>query len=385
MDVWDFNLRHLRILTLAAKLGSVIGAARAANLSQPAATQAISRLESQIGLQLLERHPDGVSSTEIASKIMPRLESALEFIASNRVTSAQARAFIALARTGSFSGASALTSLAPATLHRSVTELEGTLGKKLTDRRGRGVELTGRGQAIARRLRLARAELQAALDEISIYRGDRESRIAIGAMPLCRARLLPNAIVKYLDRERPAEIVIREGSFSELIEPLRDGEVDLLIGALRDPSPSPDVEQAALFADRPTLLASRLHPLARRDKPATLKQMRTYPWVVPPKGVPLREQWEQMFENARLDLPEIPVECGSVIAIRQILINTDFLTILSPDQVAVELEAGWLSIIGDTPASLARTIGVMTRKGWRPTKAQSDFLAVLKEEAGQAV
>ena len=50
-------------------------------------------------------------------------------------------------------------------------------------------------------------------------------------------------------------------------------------------------------------------------------------------------------------------------------------------QVAVELEAGWLTKIADTPEGLTRTIGVTTRAGWRPTAMQAAFVGALNEAA----
>ena len=98
-------------------------------------------------------------------------------------------------------------------------------------------------------------------------------------------------------------------------------------------------------------------------------------------GTPLRILWDRMFANAGVTPPRIPVESSSVIANREILRNSDFLTLLSPDQVAVELEAGWLSRICETPGNLERTIGTTTRAGWRPTVMQSDFLRVVEDAA----
>jgi hypothetical protein len=88
-----------------------------------------------------------------------------------------------------------------------------------------------------------------------------------------------------------------------------------------------------------------------------------------------------MFESAGIACPDVPIECGSVITIRQILLESDFLTLLSPDQVAVELEAGWLSKIGDPPEGLHRMIGTTTRTGWMPTAMQRAFLQILDEAA----
>ncbi len=104
---------------------------------------------------------------------------------------------------------------------------------------------------------------------------------------------------------------------------------------------------------------------------------------MPGAGAPLRDSWEQFFKaGAALPLPDVPIESGSVTMIRQILLDSDFLTLMSPAQVAIELEAGRLANIADMPAQFARTIGITTRASWRPTQIQRELLADL--EAVQA-
>ncbi len=66
-----------------------------------------------------------------------------------------------------------------------------------------------------------------------------------------------------------------------------------------------------------------------------------------------------------------------MMTIRQVLIKSDFLALASPDQVAVELEANWLTSLGPVPATFHRVIGVTTRASWRPTAVQAEFLADL--------
>jgi DNA-binding transcriptional LysR family regulator len=88
-----------------------------------------------------------------------------------------------------------------------------------------------------------------------------------------------------------------------------------------------------------------------------------------------------MFALSCVEPPRVAVECGSVIMVRQLLIQTEHLTLLSSDQVAVELEAGWLACIGDAPGEPTRVIGVTTRVEWRPTPIQRVFLDALEDEA----
>jgi LysR family transcriptional regulator, regulator for genes of the gallate degradation pathway len=379
MLIWNLNLRHLRALSTIARLGSLSAAAEAINLSQPAVTQALAKLEIQLGQSLFDRRPDGMIPKPAALLLAPRIDSALAHIGSPRVTITQMRAIIILADSGSYVGASAASGLAQPSLHRAITDLSLALKRALVDRRGKGIMLTDYGKRIVRNFRLARAELEAGLSELAALQGYETGRITIGAMPLSRARLLPAAITRFYRQHPDVLISVVEGAFQELIEPLRDGEIDMLVGALRNPSPGEDVTQRALFVDRPVVIGRFGHPLSKT--PASLAAMAQYSWTVPSPGTPLRAQWEKMFADVGLDSPPVPIDCGSVITIRQMLLDSDLLTLLSPDQVRVELEAGWVVKIADVPTGLTRTIGMTTRNGWRPTPIQSQFIEALNGAA----
>jgi LysR family transcriptional regulator, regulator for genes of the gallate degradation pathway len=378
------NLRHLASLAATARLGSLSAAAQAISLTQPALTQGLAKLERQFGEPLFERRPGGMVATPPTLVLAPRIEAALAYIASPRVTLAQMRALIALADAGSYPVASAATGLSQPTLHRAVGDLSIGLRRVLVERRGKGIAFTDAGRRTVRAFRLARAELVAGLSEVAALRGRETGRITVGAMPLSRARLLPAAVTAFHRAHPQVEIRIVEGSHAELIEPLRDGEIDLLIGALRDPAPGEDVAQLPLFDDRPVVIARAGHPLAKASN-LTPARLAAYPWTISAPGTPLRLLWERMFVRAGIPLPPVPVECGSVITIRQMLLDSDFLTLLSPDQVAVELEAGWLTQVGDAPAELRRTIGITTRSGWRPTDMQLRFIDRLKASLSQTL
>ncbi len=370
MEVWSLNLRHLRAALETARLGSISAAAQAINLTQPAITQALSNLEAQLELQLFERRHDGMVPQDAMNLLMPRIEAALTHVGSVRVTMAQMRALIALGDEGSYSQASKATRLAQPSLHRAVNDLSVSLRRTLVERRGKGVGLTESGRHTLRGFRLARAELVAGLSEIEGLMGRETGRLAIGAMPLSRARVLPAAIAAFHPAHPDVLISLLEGSWLELVEPLRDGEIDMMVGALREPID--DLVQYALFKDLPVIIGRKGHPAI--DVGTALPSLAEFTWIVPPPGTPLRAQWQAMFEESGIVPPNVPIECGSVMMIRQILIESDFLTLLSPDQVAVELEAGWLEVICDAPPGISRTIGVTTRAGWQPTAKQQAFL-----------
>jgi DNA-binding transcriptional LysR family regulator len=380
MELPDFNLRHLRALLAIVQVGSVSAAARSINLTQPAITQAIGKLEAQLGTKLFDRVPGGMTPTEAGLILATRAATILRLIGSRRVTSPQMRAFLALARSGSYAHAAKALGVREPSLHRAIGDLSLNIGQKLVERRGRGVALTPRGLATARQFRLAQSEIRSALAELENLRGREVGRIVIGAMPLCRAQLLPAAISEFHQRFPEVELGVLEGSHTELVGPLRDGEVDLMIGALRG-EVGPDLNQQSLFVDRPVVLGRAEHPLAKLGNAPTVDDLALYPWIVPSAPTPLRTQWESVFRNRGLTPPKVAIECGSVIVIRQLLVRDDYLTILSPAQVAVELEAGWLKQIWSPPSEVARTIGITTRMEWQPTQLQQEFIAVVERQA----
>jgi len=377
--IWDFNLRHLRAIVKIAELGTMNAAAQAVNLTQPAITQALARIEMQLGFPLFERRHDGMVGTAVADLLVPRFRAALEHIASPHVTMSRLRALLAIADSGSYIGASALTGLSLPSLHRAVNDLALSIRRPLVERRGRIVLMSETGVQMARAFRLAKVELEAGLDELEAMRGHETRRITIGAMPLSRARVLPAAVTRFLRRHPRVRISIIEGSRADLVEPLRNGMIDMMIGALREPLVEPEFVQQPLFHDHPAVIGRAGHPLAGSDP--GLAALSGFPWITAGQGAPLRDSWERMFALAGYDLPPVPVESGSVMIIRQLLIDSDFLTLLSPEQVSVELEAGWLSVIAPLPVTLGRTIGITTRASWQPTAVQAEFVSDLEQIA----
>jgi DNA-binding transcriptional LysR family regulator len=380
MTVDQLNIRHLAVMAAAVRLGSVSRAAEAVHLTQPAATQGIAKLEAQLGLALFERRPGGMTPTDAALRLVPRVEAALRLIGSNRVTAAQLRAFVALAQQGSYPAAAQVAGVTVSSLHRAVGDLGLALGQRLVDRRGRGLVLTRHGAQVARRLRLALAELRAGVEDLGELLGRVSGRISIGAMPLCRARLLPYAVNAFRRDHGGIHLLIHEGAHGELVGPLRDGEIDLMIGAVRDPATlGADLVQTRLFEDRPTIIGRAGHPLA--DEADRLSALHRYGWIVPPGGTPLRTLWDNLFAALGGPLPSVPIECGSVMTIRELLQAGDELTLLSVDQLSVELAGGMLVDLGPAPGAVTRTIGVTHRTDWRPTRAQAGFLATLHASA----
>jgi DNA-binding transcriptional LysR family regulator len=64
VDPNRLNLRHLKAVAAIVDSGSISGAARAVNLTQPAITQAIAKIEATLDTSLFERTSSGMEPTE---------------------------------------------------------------------------------------------------------------------------------------------------------------------------------------------------------------------------------------------------------------------------------------------------------------------------------
>jgi DNA-binding transcriptional LysR family regulator len=135
------------------------------------------------------------------------------------------------------------------------------------------------------------------------------------------------------------------------------------------------VVQEALFDDRLVIVAGRRHELAKA-RATSLEQLASYPWVVARPGAPLLRLWRALFEDAGVPVPDAPVTCGSVMLIRGLLAESDFLTLLSPHQIGGQ---GDLVAIGDPIEKTRRPIGLTTRADWRPPPAQQRFILLLRD------
>ncbi|WP_319774842.1 LysR family transcriptional regulator [Breoghania sp.] len=389
------NIHHLRAFALAARLNSVHRAAAAAHLSQPAVTQALARLEKRYGCRFFERRSTGVYPTELGEIMLARVERALDLIAdaarrlaenvrrtSSRkpgaidrlATTAQLRALVAIARTGGYSAAARELGLAQPSVHRAARDLERIADVPLFDRISQGVALTAQGRMLALRAALAFREIEAATDDLEEAKGLVRGRLTIGTLPLIRTEILPDAVTELSKLYPQASIRIDDGSYSSQLQALRMGEIDLLVGALRQPAPADDVEEVALFEDTLAVIVRAGHPLHGKQT-ITREELRAFPWIVPREGTPTRDYFEKAIGH---DGTSGLIETPSLVALRGLLLKSDRLAIVSPRQVTYEVRAGLLTALPVDFSGLARPIGLTLRKNWRPTGLQAAFVKILR-------
>lgn len=387
------NLRHYRLFLSVAKLGSPSLAAAECLISQPAVTQALAKLEREVGGSLFDRTRQGFFLTRRGEvldlrlrRAMARLNAALTDVAPRltvTATAAQLQALIAMVEAQNFTLAARNLGLSQPTVHRAITQIEQVAVRPLFDRTSYGVLATRSGRDLAHAARLAFSEFDQAEADLAEFDGREGGRIVIGALPLSRSVVLPDAIVRFRAARPKTPVTILDGPYNEMLGGLRRGEIDFMIGALRDPQPIADVIQEPLFVDQLQILARPDHPLAREvDIP--LEVLVQHLWTVPRPGTPAREQFDALFEGRGMSLPGSIVECGSVLLMRELLRRSDMLGCISGQQAEAEVRNGLLVALHTTIEWPGRAIGLTYRSGWIPTKAQ-DLLPEEVRRSGRII
>jgi LysR family transcriptional regulator, regulator for genes of the gallate degradation pathway len=394
------NLRQLLMFDSVARSENVSRAAVAIHVSQPAVTQAIARLEHEMGAPLFRRRNTGCYVTE-AGEILQRRTARLfdqldEALAALGVGSARAgtselrsierklsrpqmRAFLAIAENGSFAAAARALGMSEPSIHRAARELERILRRPLFQRTAHGLTATKPAAELARRVRLAVQELERAVEEIEASRGRSRGRIGLGLLPQAGAFFVARAL-KVLGEAYPdTRMEVIDGSFDFLIERLRSGGIDFIIGPVRGLNPSLGVIETVLFDDPYALVVRRGHPLTRKRQ-IRRQDLLAYDWVVPPPDAPRRVVYDALF--AGLDrMPRSTLQTSSPNLTRAILTETDRLTLLSRHESRAEQEMGFLTVLPFAVPRPARQVQVTTRADWLPTAVQVRFLQALHDQA----
>lgn len=393
------NLRHFFSLADIADAGRLSAAAEAVFMSQSALTQALRKLEDTAGVALFDRAGFGVSETAAGKLLVRRARRATDLLTQaerdirsrhpgttigsplhRHVTASQLRALVAVVETGGFSTAARRLGLAQPTVHRAAKELESIAGVDLFPRAARGVEPSDTARQLARSAELVFAEIRQGYEEIRELQGGTDSRVAIGSLPLVRSEFLPTAVTALLSKYPDARVSILDGPYVEQLHALRYGHIDWLIGALRDPPPTVDIVQEALF-DQPLAVVVRPgHPLLERKAP-TIEQLSKLEWVAPRSMAPARKFFDYFFAGKGSATPTRIIECSSLIATRGLLLQSDRAALLSPLQIREDVAAGELAVLIDAIPDSSRSIGIAVRDNWEPTMVQAEFANIVHELA----
>ncbi|MCX8475945.1 MAG: LysR family transcriptional regulator [Sphingomonas sp.] len=393
----SLSFRQLKLFESVGRLNSVRRASEECNLSQPAVTQSLAKLEQQIGASMLERRASGSYLNELGeifhrrtTRMFALIERALVDLGvpggasaapviARRISRSQARSLIAIVDGGSFSQAAQSLGLSQASLQRAARDLESNVKKSLYYRTAAGVMVTPAGSEFGRKIKLAAQEVEWGIREIETARGNFASQIAIGALPFGGSVLLASVLDEFVASHRNADVKIINESASEMLNRLRAGEVDFVIGLVQE-TLAEDLVNEALGETPYAIVARRGHKLLRQGK-VTVEDLLEYDWVVGTEGASRRACFERLFGGRA---PKASIATCVLPVIRHLLARSDRLTLMTSYELMHE--DGTLVPLNFGPIEPSPSIGITMRSNWLPTQIHLDFIELLRRNvAGNAV
>jgi DNA-binding transcriptional LysR family regulator len=268
---------------------------------------------------------------------------------------------LAIARSGSFSGAAEAANVSQPALSQSIALLERELGQRTLERGRHGAKLTKFGEALVFHAEALEGLLTRAREDVRLRSLGLEGSLAIGITPITAVDFVPRALKRLLEEVPHASVRVIEGLDSEIVEMLRTRLIDLVISRIGAGPDHPDVEEERLFLADWKLIMRRGH---RLDTGAALRlaDLADEQWVLPAGGSAFREQMELVLAAAGVKWPARGVSTNSILAIKSMVMNSDGISIMAGRLVAIEVEVGYLRAVPLIDVGVRRPVGLMWRK-----------------------
>jgi len=387
-------LRLLRAAEAVARLGSAALAASELHLSASAVSRAVLQAETLLGLPLFERCARGMACTPAGAILATRVRRALAQLRqaagptlATRATDSLLQALVAVADTRSESAAGQKLGLTQAAVHQSLRQLEHAARLTLLQRSPRGTHLTEAGEKVLLHTKLALAELRTGHEELAALRGLSPGRVAVGALPMAADVLVPQALSRLLALQPGVQVTVADGTYEALLQQLRHGDVDLIVGPLRGVCAAADIHEEALFVDRLVPVVRSGHPLLQTQRPPralALHGLLAFPWIGPLPGTPARAAFERAFQAQGLATPVVSLQANSPAVVRSVLMAGDAVALLSALQIQAEVGSGLLTLLPVQVQGTERAIGLMLRQDGLASPALRALLIELRAVAAAA-
>jgi len=228
------------------------------------------------------------------------------------VTFRQLRLFLALADTGSVSGAARATHVTQPTASMQLRELTESVGMPLYEVISRRVHLTAVGRDLAETVRRITGEWDGFAQRIDALQGLTRGRLSIAVVSTAKyfvPRILGTFCTRYPEIDAALTVLNRDG----VVERLQQNLDDLYI--MSQPPADMELEDRVFLANPLVLIAPLGHPLEGAAR-VTSSELARESFVMRERGSGTRMACERHFRQVGIR-PRIRLELGSNEAVKQ--------------------------------------------------------------------
>lgn len=394
-----FQPRHLRAFLAVARTGSIARAGEIVSRVPSAISHAIQEIESDLGVQLFERHVTGMYLTEFGEVLRAHAENifveldtartAMQGLAGATLLHAggpiftlgigrqRLLVFAELMKTRHMGAVARQFGISQPAVSLALREVEQGIGQSLAVRTPQGLVPNALGERLSLHLRRVFVEMARAQEDMAQLQQGIVGQVAVGTLSLGRSWLLPQAIVRMARDHPDIRISTSEGSFEHLTTLLRTAEIDFIVGGLRAKDQLEGLAVRPVVCSGIVLLGRRGHPCCDAIKKESWRALERAHWVLPHHDTWTRSALEAALSQQGLAPPKIAVETTDVTITRALLMSSDLITASSPYVFKDEIGAGDLAVLPLDPGIAPRDIGVVMRGDGITTVAGRLLLAAL--------
>lgn len=224
-------------------------------------------------------------------------------------------------------------------ISKTLKELEEILNATLLVRSRAGVSLTREGEVFLHFAEMSLASLQQGMAGVEQVGEHGKTKLKVGALPSVAASIMPAVAAEFGEVAPNSELQIVAGAHGNLIDQLRVGALDLVIGRLGRPDIMQGISFTQLYEEKVVFVVRSGHPLLANPD---LTKIGNWQVIYPPKDAaiyPLVERF--LIAHGIGDLPD-RLETVSGAFARVYVRKTDAIWIISAGVVANELQEGQL-------------------------------------------
>lgn len=300
----------------------------------------------------------------------------------SRIKFRHLQTFLEVARQKSVGKAADVLSITQPAVTRTIRELEDYLGAALFEKEGRGIRISPFGEVFLKHAGESIAAVQRGVDSIAQAKRSMGPPLRIGALPTASASLMPEAVAEFLKAGTGSRATIVTGENRWLLDALRIGELDLVVGRLAAPERMVGLHFEPLYAEEVALVVRNGHPLLQRRN-FSLGEIANYTVLLPTPGSVIRPFVDRLLlTNGIGDLTNV-VETVSDSFGRAFVERSDAIWIISRGVILSELQVGRLATLDIDTTETRGAVGLTTRAGEAPGLALSIMMTTIRERVAE--
>lgn len=285
--------------------------------------------------------------------------------------------FLTIAQLRSVGAAADTLAITQPALSKTLRELEDALGVKLFQRDKKGMMLTRFGEVFLQHAATSIASLRQGIDSIRLAGNTGGLAVAVGVMPNVVSGVMPH-VVDLFKQDAPNKTVrIATGSNAQLLDQLRLGELDLVLGRLAQPEYMIGLSFEHLYVEALVLAVRSGHPLTTAPR-FRLKTISDHPWILPHHGTIIRMETERFLLSQGIVMSPNIIETTSNDFGRSYLLCGNSIWFTPLGTVTPGIEDGKIALLPLAAGSMEGPVGVTVRANTMPSSSAALMIDAIR-------